>query len=149
MLHPLKSLQAPQREVSSAKNVRHTEQQVANKKPKLSTDSSQRSVAQPAFRKPFVLRTDALSQPQNDAKPSRQVGDYDRPWRAYMKVPSSAEQPTAAEANVPAKNAVKPVTRSKALSQLHFWRYTTVLYSQFTVLQQTLLQPCTTSIMPI
>jgi len=63
-----------------------------------------------------VSKTSTGSQTQGKG---RQVGDYDRPWRAYMKAggsnKGSEQQQKQAEPTLLAKNAVAPATRAKVL----------------------------------
>lgn len=106
-----------QKELSELKKSRHTEQQAANKKPKLSSEPSRRPAFLPMFKQPPVSKTSTGSQTQGKG---RQVGDYDRPWRAYMKAggsnKASEQQQKQAEPSLLAKNAVAPATRAKVLS---------------------------------
>ena len=103
-----------QKEVSGSKQIRRNEQQSANKKAKLSTEPSKPPAALAAPRRSSLSKTDTASQTQTDARP-RQVGDYDRPWRAFMKTGGSdkdAEQQKQADVSQPAKAAVKPAARA-------------------------------------
>lgn len=105
------------KELSESKQLRHTKQQAANKKPKLSLEPSRRPAFLPASKQPAVSKTNTGSQTQGKG---RQVGDYDRPWRAYMKAggsnKGSEQQQKQAEPSLLAKNAVAPATRAKVLS---------------------------------
>ena len=109
---------AMQQELSESKKTRHTEQQAANKKPKLSSEPSRRPAFLPTSKQPHVSKTSTGSQTQGKG---RQVGDYDRPWRAYMKAggsnKGSEQQQKQAEPSPLAKNAVAPATRAKVLSR--------------------------------
>ena len=108
---------AVQKELSESKKTRHTEQQAANKKPKLSSEPSRRKAFLPTSKQPSVSKTSTGSQTQGKG---RQVGDYDRPWRAYMKAggsnKGSEQQQKQAEPTPLARSAVAPATRAKVLS---------------------------------
>lgn len=106
---------AKDKDSSLSEQTRRTEHQAASKKPKLTTELPKRAAFLPASRKPPACKTDTASQTQTEGKP-RQVGEYDRPWRAYMKAAGgdkSTDQQKQAEPSLPAKNAIKPAVRAK------------------------------------
>ena len=120
---------AVDKDSSVSEQTRRTEHQAANKKPKLSTELPKRTAFLPASRKPPACKTDTASQTQSEGKP-RQVGEYDRPWRAYMKAAGgdrSTDQQKQAEHSLPAKNAVKPAVRAKVHVLSHNALYQTGL----------------------